>query len=333
VRFQVPKKTGGVRQISAPMPRLKAVQHWLLQHILEKVENHDCAHGFRTGRSIVTNARPHVGAETIINLDLQDFFPSITYRRVKGLFRSLGYSEAAATIFGLLCTEPTNEEVELDGRKYFVSTGVRNLPQGAPTSPAITNILCRRLDRRLLKAAEELGFIYTRYADDLTFSASGESLRNLGNVLSRAHATVTHEGFSIHPAKTRVIRRSRRQDVTGVVVNSKPNVSRQELKRFRATLYQIEKDGPADKRWGNSRDVIASIQGFANFVYMVNPDKGVELQSRVRAIVDKYNWEPIKVERQYISRKSEAQQLVDPDASVTESGQHTPASKKWWKLW
>lgn len=332
IRFQIPKKTGGVRQISAPMPRLKAVQHWLLQHILEKVETNDCAHGFRAGRSIVTNARPHVGAETIINLDLQDFFPSITYRRVKGLFRSLGYSEAAATIFGLLCTEPTTEEVELDGRKYFVATGARHLPQGAPTSPAITNILCRRLDRRLMKVADELGFIYTRYADDLTFSASGENLRHLSSVLARVQAIVTHEGFTVHPTKTRVIRRSRQQDVTGVVVNSKPNVSRQELKRFRSTLYQIERDGPASKHWGHSQDVIASIQGFANFVYMVNPEKGVELQRRVRSIVEKYGWEPDKVIWQPTPKKSASPKL-DPNASATESSTAAPAKKKWWKLW
>jgi retron-type reverse transcriptase len=332
VRFQVPKKTGGVRQISAPMPRLKALQHWILHHILERVEIHDCAHGFRPGRSIVSNARPHVGAETIINLDLQDFFPSITYRRVKGLFRSFGYSEAAATIFGLLCTEPTLEEVALDGRTYFVATGARHLPQGAPTSPAVTNALCRRLDRRLLKAAGHLGFAYTRYADDLTFSASGESLRHLGGVLAQAEAIVAHEGFTVHPAKTRVIRRSRRQDVTGVVVNSRPNVSRQELKRFRAALYQIEKDGPVGKRWGHSPDVIASIQGFANFVYMVNPDKGVELQRRVRSIIEKYGWEPVKVERRHAPLKSELPQS-GPHVSGTESGPVAPDKKKWWKVW
>ncbi|HWT00647.1 MAG TPA: reverse transcriptase family protein [Pyrinomonadaceae bacterium] len=332
VRFQVPKKTGGFRQISSPMPRLKAVQHWLLGHVLERVELHDCAHGFRQGRSIVSNARPHVGAETIINLDLQDFFPSISYRRVKGLFRSFGYSEAAATVFGLLCTEPTVEEVELDGRKYFVATGERHLPQGAPTSPAVTNALCRRLDRRLLKAAGDLGFAYTRYADDLTFSASGESLRHLGDVLARARAVVEHEGFSVHPAKTRVIRRSRRQDVTGVVVNSRPNVSRQELKRFRAALYQIEKDGPAGKRWGNAPDVIASIQGFANFVYMVNPDKGAELQRRVRSIIGKYGWEPVTLPRQTARPKSEPPQ-AHTDSSEANPSQVQPAEKKWWKLW
>lgn len=290
VSFQVPKKTGGVRHISAPMPRLKAAQHWVLHNILEKVETHDCAHGFRAGRSIVTNARPHVGAEAVVNLDLQDFFPSISYRRVKGLFRAFGYSEAAATIFGLLCTQPTTEEVELDGRRYFVATGARHLPQGAPTSPAITNILCRRFDRRLLKAAAELGFTYTRYADDLTFSASGESLRHLGSILGRVRSIVEHEGFTVHPEKTRVLRRSRQQEVTGVVVNSRPNVSRRELKRFRATLYQVERDGPAGKSWGRSPDVIASLHGFANFVYMINPEKGAELRQRVRAVAQKYGW-------------------------------------------
>ena len=334
VRFQVPKKSGGVRLISAPMPRLKAVQHWILHNILEKVAIHDSAHGFRVGRSIVTNANPHVGAETIINLDLKDFFPTITYRRVKGLYRSFGYSEAAATILGLLCTEAATEEVELDGRKYFVATGARHLPQGAPTSPAITNALCRRLDRRLLKMSGELGFTYTRYADDLTFSASGESLRHLSSVLARVKATVAHEGFIVHPEKTRVLRRSRRQEVTGLVVNSKANVSRQELRRFRATLYQIEKDGPVGKTWGHSQDVIASIQGFANFVYMVNPEKGAELQQRVRLIVEKYDWQPAKFNPRPATRSSARRGHDITPSSETEAGK-TPASpqKKWWKLW
>ena len=332
VSFRVPKKTGGLRQLSAPMPRLKAAQHWVLRNILEKVETHDCAHGFRAGRSIVTNARPHVGAETVVNLDLQDFFPSIGYRRVKGLFHALGYSEAAATIFGLLCTQPATEEVELDGRRYFVATGERHLPQGAPTSPAVTNLLCRRLDRRLLKVADELGFIYTRYADDLSFSASGESLRHLGSLLERVKAVVTHEGFSVHPDKTRVLRRSRQQEVTGVVVNSKPNISRRELKRFRATLYQIEKDGPAGKRWGRSPDVIASLQGYANFVSMVNPGKGSELQQRVRAVAEKYGWEPVRVERPPRPKKPESPQAATASPEP-ESSQTAPTQKKWWKLW
>lgn len=288
VRFKIPKKTGGDRIISAPMPRLKQAQYWILSNILEKIELHNAAHGFRPGRSIVSNAQPHVSADVIINFDLKDFFPSISYRRIKGLFRSIGYSEAAATIFGLLCTKPTIEEVQLDGKTYYVALSERHLPQGAPTSPAITNILCRRLDRRLSGMAENLGFVYTRYADDLTFSASGDNLRHICNILRRTESIVEHEGLEINEEKTRILRKSGQQEVTGVVVNNKPNVDRKTLKRFRATLWQIEKDGPEGKHWGHSSDLIASIQGFANFVAMIDPQQGAEFQERVRQIRAKY---------------------------------------------
>lgn len=136
--------------------------------------------------------------------------------------------------------------------------------------------------------AEQLGFVYTRYADDLTFSASGDSLCNICNVLKRTESIVKHEGFDINQEKTRVLRKSRQQEVTGVVVNNKLNVSKETLKRFRATLYQIERDGLRGKHWGQSHDLIASLQGFANFVYMINPEKGAKFQEQVRRIKEKY---------------------------------------------
>ncbi len=288
VRFNISKKTGGVRRISAPMPHLKKVQQWVLDSILEKVALHQSAHGFRRGRSIVTNAQPHVGAEILINLDFKDFFPSISYPRVKGLFRALGYSEAVATLLGLLCTEPEVEEVTLDGKTYFVATTERHLPQGAPSSPAITNVLCRRLDRRLSQMATELGFVYTRYADDLTFSGSVDAHRKVCNILKRTDRIVAHEGLTIHPQKTRVLRKSQQQEVTGVVVNQKLNIDRDTLKRFRATLHHIEKDGLAGKQWGQSSDLLKAIEGFAHFVVMVNPDKGNPYLAEVQRIKKKY---------------------------------------------
>ncbi|NES06543.1 MAG: RNA-directed DNA polymerase [Okeania sp. SIO2F4] len=289
IRFKIPKKTGGERQISAPMPRLKNVQTWILDNILCNIHLHEAAHGFRAGHSILTNAEPHVAADVIINFDLKDFFPSISYKRVKGLFFSLGYSEAAATILAFLCTEPNVAEVELDGQTYYVAQSERHLPQGSPASPAITNIICRRLDKRLSEMAAELGFVYTRYADDLTFSGSGDSLRHICNIFRRTESIVSHEGFTVNEEKTRIIRRKSSQlEVTGVVVNEFPTISRKELKKFRATLYQIEKDGLQGKRWGNSDDVIAAIEGFANFVAMVNPEKGRELVTRVKEIKQKY---------------------------------------------
>src|SRR5581483_11709401 len=122
-------------------------------------------------------------------------------------FRWLGFSEAVATIFALVCTAPETDEVFLDGARWFVATSVRRLPQGAPTSPAITNVLCDRLDRRLTRAATTLGFTYTRYADDLTFSAkpgtAPEAAPDVGKLLRRMKWLVTKDGLEVHPKKTR----------------------------------------------------------------------------------------------------------------------------------
>jgi RNA-directed DNA polymerase len=326
VQFTIPKRSGGVRLISAPLERLKRAQHWILEHLLTRPWVHDAAHGFRKDRSIVSNARPHVGAEVVINLDLKDFFPTVTYKRVKGLFRSLGYSESVATICALLCTEPREVMVDVDGERYHVAMTERFLPQGAPTSPAITNLLCRALDSRLSHIAEKLGYRYTRYADDLTFSGPRES--NPGRLMRRIHWVVAHEGFTVHPDKTRVFRKARRQEVTGVVVNETCTISRDTLKKFRAALFQIEKDGPAGKTWGNGPDVIAAVEGFANYVAMVNPEKGLPLQARARALVDKYGKHP-----QPKPRKKAPQAPVAEAAPITEQNDPAPKKKPWWKLW
>ncbi|MEM9850337.1 MAG: reverse transcriptase domain-containing protein, partial [Bacteroidota bacterium] len=171
-RFEIPKKNGSVRVISAPRYLLKSAQHWILEQILYKHPIEQEAHGFVPQKSIVSNAQIHVGQSLLINADMKDFFPSISYRRIKGMFHKMGYSEQIATIFALLCSEPETDEVALDGVTYYVQTGERNLPQGAPTSPAITNIICRRLDRRMAGTAKRLDFRYSRYADDLSFSTS-----------------------------------------------------------------------------------------------------------------------------------------------------------------
>lgn len=289
-RFLIPKKTGGHRLISAPMPRLKKAQAWVLAQILSKVGSHAAAHGFLVGRSIVSNARPHVGADVVVNLDLKDFFPTVSFRRVKGALVRLGYSEAVSASLALVCTEPDVDEVALDGATYFVAKGERHLPQGSPASPALTNLLCRRLDRRLQGLADALGFAYTRYADDLTFSARGGAAgsKSVGKLLRGVTDIVAHEGFVVHPEKTRVMRKGRRQEVTGVVVNEKLGVERAELRRFRATLFQIEKDGPAGKRWGSSPDLFGAIHGYACFVAMVDPARGQPLLARVRALLAKH---------------------------------------------
>lgn len=352
-RFRIAKKTGGHRHISAPMPRLKNAQRWILENILQDLDLADCVHGFRRDRSIVTNAQPHVGADVVLNVDIKDFFPSVTFRRVKGLFRSLGYSECIAAILALLCTEPDTVEVLLDGRVYHVARGERVLPQGAPTSPAITNLICRGLDARLTGVARKMGFQYTRYADDISMSARGEAAADVARVLRQVRHIVGDEGFVLHPDKTRVIRSSRRQEVTGIVVNRRVNISRKLLRRFRATMRQIELDGPQGKCWCNGGDVIAAIEGFANFVAMVDADKGAKYQQRVAAIVQRYGRPERPGQRRQRWRRPDppVRAVAVPDATTAATGFTTPsldsqtappkpgandrkaAKKPWWKFW
>jgi retron-type reverse transcriptase len=293
-RFTLSKKSGGERIISAPMPRLKRAQYWILDNILEKIPLHDNAHGFRVGRSIVSNAKPHVGSAVVINYDLKDFFPTFSYPRIRGVFSALGYSKQVATILGLLCTEPETTEVILDGERYYVSSGERYLPQGAPSSPALTNIICRRLDRRLSGAAKKLGFNYSRYADDMTFSGDVVARSNLTKLKWCVRAIITDEGLMLHPDKTRIMHRGSQQQVTGIVVNDKVSLDRKTLRKFRALLHQIDKDGPQDKRWGQATNVLDSIRGYANFVAMVDPQKGEKYRAIVNAIIKKYAYKPAK---------------------------------------
>jgi RNA-directed DNA polymerase len=282
-RYSISKKTGGLRQISAPKAALAAAQRWVLDNVLDRLEIEPMAHGFVPGRSIVTNATPHVSRKVVINLDLKDFFPSITFRRVKGLFRKVGYSEHVATVLALLCTEPPRLATELDGKVYHVALGQRVLPQGACTSPAITNALCRRLDRRLTGLAARHGFAYTRYADDLTFS--GDNGKAVGRLLRSVRSIVGGEGFTEHPRKTRVMRRASRQEVTGVTVNARPTVSRKEVRRLRAILHNATKHGLASQNRENRPDFAAWLRGKVGFVCMVDPQRGAVLREALEKVL------------------------------------------------
>lgn len=303
-RFKVAKKSGGHRLISAPMPKLKKAQIWILEEVLNKPEVHQNAHGCVAGKSIKTNAEPHVGKVVVINQDLKNFFPSITYNRIKGVFHSLGYSDQVAVIFALLCSEPKITDVSLLGENYFAQRGDRFLPQGSPCSPAITNILCRRMDFRLSGLAKKYNFNYTRYVDDLTFSAIDSSVDNaaITQILKYSRLIVKDENFVLHPEKLRVMKKGVRQEVTGVVVNEKANISKKTLKRFRALLYQIEKDGIKGKQWNRPGNVLAQIDGFANFIYQIDPIKGAKYKSQVALILATHNYKESH-RKQYADKK------------------------------
>jgi len=324
-RFEIPKKRGGKRLISAPMPRLKKAQRFILQNLLDKVAVEEPAQGFRAQRSIKTNAAPHVGQAVVINFDLENFFPTLTFERVKGLFHQLGYSEEVATILALLTTEPEIDQVELDGESWYLHRGPRRLPQGSPASPAITNLICRRLDRRLAGLAKHLGFTYTRYADDLTFSAAKKENAAIYQLLRRVQNIVEHEDFKLHPAKTRVMHRGRRQEVTGLTVNQKMAVEKKSLKRFRALLFQIEKDGSLGKRWNGVEaakggEFWSSILGWAHFVKMVDPEKGAPLVAKVRELLAK-SGEKLPKRKVYLKKK--------PAVEATTEAQQ--GKSRWWQ--
>jgi hypothetical protein len=275
-RFVVPKRGGGERAIWAPLPKLKAAQHWILYHVAEKLPVHGAAHGFLPGRSTLSNATMHTNARVVVKMDVKDFFPTVTLPRVRGIFRKAGYRKQVATLLALLCTESPRELVQLDGQTYYVALGPRCLPQGAPTSPALTNTLCLRLDRRLTGLAKKLGWRYTRYADDLTFSLpeTHAGKPRLGTLLGSVRRVVEAEGFRLHPDKTRVARHGGRQRVTGLVVNGQgtPRVPRKLRRQLRAAAHNLRQGKPL-----KDGETPARLTGYAAYVYMTDAKLGAAL--------------------------------------------------------
>jgi RNA-directed DNA polymerase len=252
-------------------------QGWVLSSIVSRLAVHEAAMAFRPGRSILHNARAHAGRGVVVRLDLKEFFPSIRFRRVKGMYASFGYNEGIATLLALLCTEAPRVAATLDGQTRYVAVGERQLPQGACTSPAITNLLCRRMDARLSGIARAYGFTYTRYADDLVFSHP-HSEAPVGPLLGRVQAVIEAEGYTVNVGKTRVMRRQHRQAVTGVVVNETPRLSRRDLRRFRAFLHHCETEGLLAVSTRLGKDAAAYANGYLAFIQMVNPEQAAKLR-------------------------------------------------------
>lgn len=284
-RWLVPKRDGSPRLISAPKKELKAAQRWIMREITEHLPVHGAAHGFIKGRSILSNAVVHADATVVVKFDILGFYPTVTMRRVRGLLRRAGLTEQVATLMALLATESPREEIETHGKKHYVATGPRSLPQGAPTSPSITNALCFRLDCRLSGLARKLGCRYTRYADDLTFSWHGEQKPQIGGLLRAVKMIVRAEGFQIHDKKTRVMRNGARQKVTGLVVNQAPagvpsaRVPRSAVRHLRAAIKNRELGRPGK---GESLEQLA---GLAAFVMMADRAKGEAFMERIKKLI------------------------------------------------
>ncbi len=239
--FGIPKKSGGIRQISAPVTALKLIQRKLNQVLQAVYQPKPAVHGFVEGKNIVTNAQAHAGKRHVLNLDLKDFFPSVNFGRVRGMFMATPYglNPDVATVLAQICCHDNQ------------------LPQGAPTSPIVTNMLCAKMDSQLRRLAKECKATYTRYADDITFSTTlpkfpeelayivkdengdrvvlGDDLLNI----------IAENGFEINQQKVRLQTRGNHQEVTGLTTNQFPNVDRNYVRQVRAMLHAWAKFGLA----------------------------------------------------------------------------------------
>jgi RNA-directed DNA polymerase len=249
IQFTVKKKSGAERVISAPNNGLKEIQKCLNLVFQLVHEPNPAANGFVPGKSIVDNALIHAGSFYVYNIDLKDFFPSIDQARIWGRLKKPPFSlnesqnrlELANIISSLCCHEMEVERMDNTGT--FVKVLKAVLPQGAPTSPVLSNIICERLDIRLSGVAKRFGLKYSRYADDITFSSMHNVYQKNSEFLTEISRIITDQNFHIKESKTRLQKQGFRQEVTGLIVNDKPNVNKRYISDLRMWIYYWEQYG------------------------------------------------------------------------------------------
>lgn len=250
--YEIKKKNGKTRTISEPLPSLKEIQTWVLQNILQKVKVSPYAKAYRRKVSIIENLKFHPKQPKVFTLDLKDFFPSIKTNSVEHIFKSLGYSDLISNLLAKLCTKENS------------------LPQGAPTSPYLSNLFFFSADNQISEFCKAHSIRYTRYADDLTFS--GDFDENV--VLSFVSEVVNKLGLTIHPEKVKLMTPNQRQSVTGIVVNHIPQVVFYKRNKIRQEIYYIKKFGLIDhmkRKDIKNRSYLEHILGKVNFIIQVNP--------------------------------------------------------------
>ena len=241
--FVIKKKSGGERIIHAPCTGLKSLLKCLNCILTAVFDPHPAAKGFVTGLSIVDNAAKHTGKRFVYNMDLKDFFPGIERGRIVKRLQTPPFnlnSKLAVIIAGLCCH---TMEVERFTDNVWQTVTRNVLPQGAPTSPIMTNIICQRLDKRLAGAARKYGAVYTRYADDITFSSGRNIFSKGSHLITEVTRIIADQNFTVNAKKTRLQSFGYRQEVTGLVINEKVNVKRRYILEIRLLLHLWEKLG------------------------------------------------------------------------------------------
>lgn len=247
-KFTIPKKSGKDRQILAPAKGLKLIQQCLNEIFQALYEPNEFACGFVPNRNVADGAKKHTNQPYVYNIDLKDFFDTIVFRRVKAIlalppFNLKDEREPLAFVIASLCCHPRQFKMTDKDGIEVEETRVC-LPQGAPTSPILTNIVCRSLDRHLAGLAKRFHAQYSRYADDISFSCHYNIFKKDSDFIKEMHRIIEEEqNLRINTAKTRLQTYSQRQEVTGLVVNNKVNVTKQYLKQIRQWLYYWERYG------------------------------------------------------------------------------------------
>lgn len=246
--FTIPKKNGDERVITAPVNGLKRIQKALNLILQVMFQPHEAAFGFVLGRSILDNAKVHERSYYVFNIDLKDFFPSVEKARLFSLLKlppfdlhSSPVRKKIANMISVLCCEEM--EVERLENGEWVKKRLFVLPQGAPTSPAVTNMVCYKMDRRLAGLAKRHGLRYSRYADDITFSSFHNVYQEDGEFRQELHRIIEDQRFVINERKVRLQKQGYRQEVTGLVVNAQANIQRRYIKEIRKWLYVWERYG------------------------------------------------------------------------------------------
>ncbi len=293
-RYRWMPRPGRPRLFEIPRLRLKQAQRKLTE-LFAFIPPHAAAHGFVPGRSVASCLEPHVGKEVVLRMDLRHFFPSIRRGRVMAMLRDFGYPQLVAQLIARLVTatvpQPILEQARsLCGEQAFEvlshDLGQPHLPQGAPTSPVIANLVAWKLDCRLAGLAERMGANYTRYADDLIFSGDQSFGRGLAKFREFVLAIAIDEGFFIRHHKTRTMRRGGRQSAAGLVMNERLNVPRDEYDQLRAILHNCARDGLAVQNRDEHPDFWAHLKGRVAYVAATNSVRGLKLAGLLRQIQD-----------------------------------------------
>ena len=275
--FEITKKNGKKRPISEPLPSLKEIQIWILKNILEKVPVSPFAKAYKPKTHLLENLKFHKNQPKVFTLDLENFFPSIKIELVEKVFLELGYSKMISNLLAKLCTKDSA------------------LPQGAPTSPYLSNLIFKEADTIISEFCKQQKIKYTRYADDLSFSGDFDE----EELLNKVTETIEKLNLQINESKTKLMTPDKRQTVTGIVVNDKPQVDFNKRNELRQAMYYIKKFGFDEHRVYkeiNQTNYLEHLLGKINFVLQINP-KDNEFIEYKAWLIDLKKKEDLKIKK------------------------------------